>query len=282
MAGRVLRYGTRLGGIALIAGCASLAAAGPAAASAPCEAEIPVIKSVALDKTSFAGATVQAEIDTRGRETSYEFAVVWQESAPPHGEAPPAGVGVQTGRIAAGTAPVTVHALLSGLQAGDVYWFEVSAANEAGEARSEARMFEYFYTGGFPEGSGGGAPYRPVGPCWAIESGQRAAEQTVREAREREAAKLAQEEAERKAREQAALVQVHPVTCRVPALRGDSLRRARRVLERAHCRLGTVRRPRHSHGALVVIRQGARRGRTLAGGTQIAVTLGPPAAGRRR
>jgi hypothetical protein len=285
MANNLFRHAVRLGLLAL-AVAASLVFAPGAVAQAPCESEIPAINRVALSEVSLAGAAVEAEIDPRGRETAYEFSVVWQEANPPHGERPPAGVGVQAGRIVAGSGEVTVHALLSGLQPGHVYWYELVASNSAGEARAEARMFNYFYTGGFPEGTGGGAPYRSVEPCWAIESAGRAAEEAVKTYREREAARaaeeaaararLAAEEAAKRQREAGALAPVQPTRCLVPNLRGDSLRGARRTLTRAHCRLGAVTRPRHFRGALVVTGQSPRRGHTLSNGASVAVTLGPP------
>jgi hypothetical protein len=62
--------------------------------------------------------------------------------------------------------------------------------------------------------------------------------------------------------------------CVVPSLKGDSLRRARGALLRAHCRLGKVSRSRGVHGALVVIRQSPAHGRKLSQGSPVAVTLG--------
>jgi len=61
--------------------------------------------------------------------------------------------------------------------------------------------------------------------------------------------------------------------CRVPALKGDSLAKARRVLAAAHCRLGTVHRPAHQHSSLYVSTQGSPAGRHLAAGARVALTL---------
>jgi hypothetical protein len=64
------------------------------------------------------------------------------------------------------------------------------------------------------------------------------------------------------------------VRCVVPSLKGDSLRRARRALVNAHCRLGKVSRRRGVHRALIVIRQSPAHGRKLRQGSAVAVTLG--------
>ena len=74
-----------------------------------------------------------------------------------------------------------------------------------------------------------------------------------------------------------------PVVCRVPALKGLTLARARKALTRAHCKLGRVRRPRHAHGALVVEGQSHRKGAKLAAGAHVNVVLAkPPRRARRR
>jgi hypothetical protein len=64
--------------------------------------------------------------------------------------------------------------------------------------------------------------------------------------------------------------------CLVPALKGLSLGAARAALRRAGCRLGAVTHPGRPRGALVVLRQGARRGGRVRAGTAVAVVLGAP------
>jgi hypothetical protein len=65
--------------------------------------------------------------------------------------------------------------------------------------------------------------------------------------------------------------------CIVPSLKGDTLTKARRVLTKAHCRLGKVSRSRDSHnGKVVVTRQQFLPHRQLSEGTRVSVTLGPP------
>jgi hypothetical protein len=62
--------------------------------------------------------------------------------------------------------------------------------------------------------------------------------------------------------------------CAVPSLLGHSLTAARSALRRDHCKLGVVKRPRHPHGKLVVVRQSVKRGSKLREDTAVAVVLG--------
>jgi hypothetical protein len=48
-----------------------------------------------------------------------------------------------------------------------------------------------------------------------------------------------------------------PVQCVVPKLAGRTLKRAKRMLEAAHCKLGTVTSPKHRKGAKLVVRSSA-------------------------
>ena len=223
---------------------------------------------------------MEAEIDAHGVRTSYEIEVVWEEEHPPKGGPPPAGLGEDKGIIPAGTTTTTVHALLTGLKPGTMYWYEVIAKSEDGEARSYAQI-NYFYGELFPEGSGE-PPYHTVASCWLIEATRVEAEKLYREAqegRERAARQVQEREAgERLAmrqREETAAKERERASarCVVPNLRGDSLRAARRALAFAHCRLGAVRRPAHAHGAGVVARQSAAPGRTLPANAPIGVKL---------
>jgi subtilisin family serine protease len=74
--------------------------------------------------------------------------------------------------------------------------------------------------------------------------------------------------------------------CRVPRLRGRTLRAAKRALRRAHCRTGKVRRPRARRGlrapALVVLSSKPKRGALRAADAKVAMTLGPKPRPRRR
>lgn len=63
-------------------------------------------------------------------------------------------------------------------------------------------------------------------------------------------------------------------SCVVPALRGDSLTRARRLLHRAHCRLGRVTgRRKKGHGRLVVRRERPHRGTQMRRGGRVRVVV---------
>jgi hypothetical protein len=132
------------------------------------------------------------------------------------------------------------------------------------------------------------------GPVGAGELSEQAKEELKRIAlqheREREEEKAAKERAERELAEKLnppiATGTLHgpeplplssgagAVRCVVPGLRGRSLASTRRMLRAAHCSLGKVGRVHGSHGALVVLRQGTRRGTHLHDGAAVAVTLG--------
>jgi archaellum component FlaD/FlaE len=96
------------------------------------------------------------------------------------------------------------------------------------------------------------------------ERGQRAERQS-KEAEERE------EAATRKHEEEAAVVH-----CVVPSLTGDSLKSARTVLHKAHCRLGRVTMIRGTHGHDVVIAQSVKGGARSPANTEVGVVIGPP------
>jgi hypothetical protein len=67
-----------------------------------------------------------------------------------------------------------------------------------------------------------------------------------------------------------------PTVCKVPGLKGLTTASARRVLRAAHCALGTVKHQRVKHRNRVgkVIAQTPRRGKSLAAGAKVAVTVG--------
>ena len=72
--------------------------------------------------------------------------------------------------------------------------------------------------------------------------------------------------------------------CVVPKLKGLTLTAARSKLTRAHCRLGTVRRPKRvARGATLVVKtQGPAAGRRLASGAKVQVTLAKKARKRAK
>lgn len=69
--------------------------------------------------------------------------------------------------------------------------------------------------------------------------------------------------------------------CTVPALRGDSLVRARKTIVRADCSVGAVKHPNGPDGAMVVVGQSPSPGRSLAAGERVDLTLGPPPHGKK-
>ena len=70
-----------------------------------------------------------------------------------------------------------------------------------------------------------------------------------------------------------------PPRCVVPKLRGKTLGQAKTALSRAHCRLGTVHRPKprnhHKLPKLVVTGSSPRAGTSRPNGTKVGLTLGP-------
>jgi len=258
----------------------------------------PVIASESVSNITEHSARLEAQIDPSGLETAYEF---WVESANcqpgPCGSISVASVG--HGYIPAGSTYQTVKVELSDLQLNYSYTYWVFAINSAGWAKGSGNEFKAVNPGG---GSAGGSPLPPAENT--ATPFERPAESWIgRTAAEGVSRELAEAEQERKAREAAnqppmALPipkgqwcgeagvacesgEVTPVRCVVPSLHSDSLVRARQALDRAHCSLGKVSRPRGYHGPLVVIGQRVRPGRKLSSGTPVAITLGHPVAQRK-
>lgn len=261
--------------------CAQAVAGLPA-----CEAKSPTIESVTLKEVTMAGVSLEAQINPQGNETSYEFLIVWRALKPrERGEPLPDGPPAQEGHIGAGYSDVTVSALLSGLQPGYTYWYQVVATSLGNSTRSAATALPYFNPDWYYSGYEEGPPYVPPqrAGC-ADESGNLAAAETVREQREIEAKEAAAKQTAAKEAEEAALkrrAQEHPDAtlpasgCKVPGVKGDTLSAARRVIGHAHCRLGRVRRPPHYRGMLIVTGQTPHHGTTLPNGALVTLVLGP-------
>jgi hypothetical protein len=62
--------------------------------------------------------------------------------------------------------------------------------------------------------------------------------------------------------------------CKVPKLKGKSLKKAKSALSKAHCAIGKVNKPRHAHGKLVVHSQKSKAGSTHAADFKVGVKLG--------
>ena len=101
-----------------------------------------------------------------------------------------------------------------------------------------------------------------------------------RSAREEREGREQEERSQREADEQrVAALEAHEARadeCVVPALIGDSLSVAGKVLRHAHCTLGKVSRSRMYRGRLVVTGESRRAGTRLPMGTTVAVKLGRP------
>ncbi len=256
-----------------VVSCVVIGSPWAAEGAAACEGEspAPTIAHTSLTSVTEAGVTVEAQINPQGSETTYEFLLVWQDADPPAGGEPVSGgTHAQTGHIAAGFEDQTVSALLTDLQPGCTYWYEVVASNSGGKTKTGPYSFAYLNDGSYPYGTGSGPPYKTELSQCAIESGDIAAARVLQEAEQRRA-----KEAAAKAAEEAAHAVVPVSTCTLPSLKGDTLSTARRVVARAHCRLGRVSRPHRYRGALIVTGQSPGRGRKLADGTAVSVRLGP-------
>jgi hypothetical protein len=66
-----------------------------------------------------------------------------------------------------------------------------------------------------------------------------------------------------------------PPHCNVPQLKGKTRAKARKLLSKAHCALGRVKKPKHHKGKLVVKAQSPAPGTVLANGASVSVKLGP-------
>lgn len=79
-------------------------------------------------------------------------------------------------------------------------------------------------------------------------------------------------------------VKAQPVQCVVPALVGKSLPDARRVLRKAHCRLGKVsyHRSRDDRGAWRVVGEQPSRGERLKANSAVAITVSRSGGSHRR
>jgi hypothetical protein len=274
----------------------------PAAPALAAEDRAPVIDKTTLVSVTEVGATIEAQINPEGLEAGYEIKLVWQDADPPAPGEPMTGSHSQSGQLAASFDDQTVSAVLTGMQRGYTYWYQVIAANANGKTKSGAQPFGYLNGGAYPEGEGLGPPREPELSQETLESGVRQtakivaeAEAQRRQAKEQEEQQRARETAAEQAIEAAELKRHHEEeakealareeaehpACLVPALKGDTLSTARSALARAHCRLGVVHRPAHHHGALYVSAQGASVGKRLAHNARVALWLGAGSGAKR-
>jgi len=262
------RWRYRARGLALATTTAAIFAAVGLVLPVTANAEAPVLESIKASGEYSGQETIEAQIDPESYET------VWTINL----DCPDRQQCQSTeGRLPADDGSQTVTVVVTGLATDTYYEYTVEASSLAG-ATSFSGGFESIPPGAAPHGSKDEEVYTPPELPWANQSGDEAAERTVREQREKEhaeekvkeAASHATEEAEalkRHEEEAAQRAVVHPKTspaCVVPNLKGDTLTVARRALTAAHCLLGIVHRPLRQHGTLHVRRQSARAGERLA------------------
>ncbi len=264
------------------------------AAPAPAAASLPTIISTAWAPTT-SEVLLEAKIDPGGLATSYEIQVECPDHIPCQRT---------EGTLPAVDGGLTVILALSYPQYGSTYWFTVTAHNADGEASKRSEVELPSNPPNIPPGAcpfGGCPPQQPYKPpelSWANQSGNEAAERTVREQHAKEQAEqqakeaAAHQAAEAEARKHAAEAaqaataaqqqeEAEHSACTVPALKGDTLTTARHALTHAHCRLGKITQPRHHHGTLYITAQAPRPGEQLAEGAPVALTLDAKRASRR-
>jgi hypothetical protein len=241
-------------------------------------------------------ATVQAQINPQGSETSWEIYLECQAPLPSaasdSSKCQPITGGPQRheGRIAANAATEMVQAEMTGLQPGYSYTYSVIAGNSAGrEGLLGVEFGTCLLHGSCPTGGWPGVP------LWNREASERASAEAPRIEAELEAKKKREQEeqaaheraireaGERAGRDVAERELLARGRCVVPRLKGDSLVNARKALRRALCKLGNVIRPSKHHRRLVVHSQSVEAGRNLDQGSSVSVRLGlAPATARRR
>jgi hypothetical protein len=269
------RFRDRARGLALAA-AACIAAAG-LALPATANAEAPVLGPVKASSEYSGQETIEAQIDPESHETGWTLSLDCPDQRRCQST---------EGRLPADDESHTVTVVVTGLETDTRYQYTVEASSLAG-ATSFSGEFESIPPGAAPEGAKDKEVYTPPELPWANQSGDEAAERTVREQREKEhgeqtakeAASHAAEEAEAlKHREEEAAhqVAVQPMmnpACVVPKLKDDTLEVARHALTVAHCRLGIVHRPVRQQGTLHVRRQSARAGERLADDARVALWI---------
>jgi hypothetical protein len=172
--------------------------------------ERPTIEGTTATNISATGATVEALIDPRGNETTYEIWLVCQHPATasvPICEEPTGGSHLQKGHIAASFLDRIASASLTGLNGGYRYMYAVSATSTVGAAEVQYQTFETAPPAGCPNGcSSYIPPYESTLTPGAYEATRKfAEEEPAREAaRQQEAKTQAEREAAAKASQQSA------------------------------------------------------------------------------
>jgi hypothetical protein len=222
-----------------------------------------------LSVTIASEAGIHAYIDPNGLETTYAIEVECKTEAPlwsceslanaPHGE----------GVLAAGLEGEEVSLDVTSLQPGS-YRFAVLATNAAG---GELRHSTLEIPKGVPIPENTATQFTSTAPSNINELDERAAEQSTAEYWAAQKVKEEQEKAAREAAQRAAEPAPAVPQCVVPSLTGHTLAGARRLLARAHCRLGHVSYSRRRHGSLHIAKQNPARGMHLAAEAGVSVRL---------
>jgi hypothetical protein len=250
-------------------------------APASAATQLPEVRWEVASEVSATGATAEASINPEGGETSYEIWLECSEAPGINQQCEPLTANPQRrqGTLSPASESVIVTDAVTGLQPGTFYKYRVVATNSAGRSGIVGAGFRTCpSTGPCPM-----QPYAPGEALWNLEGAERAAEEAPRLEAEREAKRREEEErpakeaAERAAKEReireagerAGREQVG--LCVVPRLAGDSPKRARRTLRRAHCALGSIVKP-HSGGRLVVVAQSVPSGVKRPPGFKVRVT----------
>jgi hypothetical protein len=266
----------------------------------------PIIESESVSHVTEHGATLEAQINPDGIETTYSFWVEYEVCRRPlsiyEEECHPVLLGpLEEGHLFAEGQAQTVSSSLTGLEANHAYDYWVLATDSAGPASGMVNRFWTSPMGGSLETEGKPLPIpeSTLTPYESklesgIEGGAAAAaaqqlllakqeeqERAERQWLESPPYKEVQERIEEQERKEAQAREARSSSkksfaapCIVPLLRGDSLAAARSALKSAHCALGTVTKPHRHHGALNVIRQNRAHGTKLRHEATVAVYLG--------
>lgn len=174
------------------------------------EGERPTINNVTDTKVYEHEGTVEAQIDPRGSETTYEMWLECQSAREPFWPCEPISNSQRIqGDIASGVEPQTVSLHLTGLQPGSHYWYGIVAANSAGktESRGQILIDPVIPLGACPTGCSSNEQYSSEIPGWYNELGNSQSAQTLKEYEEKHAKELeaahAKEQEEQRAEEAA-------------------------------------------------------------------------------
>ncbi len=185
----------------MLVSCAIFAAglALPATRARAAEGERPTIDSETSNNQTEVSATVEAQINPRGTETTYEISLTCQEPYPGPVDCEKLQVGAQphTGHIAAGIGDQAVTAEFTGLHGSRVYQYVVVATNSVGTTEMHG-LFQTLPVGACPTGCYI-APYESTVTQSTLEALEAGSKEGLARARERAVKAQAEREAAAKA-----------------------------------------------------------------------------------